>query len=154
LRRDVRRLEQERDLLKKPRPSRQGERGAVTLLGFIAAEKANHPVSLLCRLLGVSPSGFHAWQRWAPSPRAVEDAALSIRIAPIPEESRATLVADAGPGEVDVDAVLPGARALWPMPSDVRYGRCAEEARALAPGVSGGAHLEEANERAFTNERR
>ncbi len=29
---------------------------------LIAAEKANHPVSLLAEVLGVSRSGFHAWQ--------------------------------------------------------------------------------------------
>lgn len=28
---------------------------------FIAAERAHFPVSLLCRVLGVSRSGFHAW---------------------------------------------------------------------------------------------
>lgn len=28
---------------------------------FIVAEKVNHPISLLCAVLGVSRSGFHAW---------------------------------------------------------------------------------------------
>ena len=28
---------------------------------LIGAEKAQHPVSLLCEVLGVSRAGFHAW---------------------------------------------------------------------------------------------
>jgi len=30
----------------------------VTVFGFIAAEKANHPISVMCSMLGVSRSGF------------------------------------------------------------------------------------------------
>ena len=36
---------------------------------LIGAEKAQHPVSLLCEVLGVSRSGFNAWLRRAPSER-------------------------------------------------------------------------------------
>ena len=43
---------------------------------LIAAEKANHPVSVLCGLLGVSRSGFYAWERRAPSDRQLADAWL------------------------------------------------------------------------------
>lgn len=39
----------------------------------IAALKAQHPVSRLCEVLGVTRQGFHAWQRRAPSARSRED---------------------------------------------------------------------------------
>ena len=57
---------------------------------FIAAEKAQYPISQLCRALGVSRSGFHAWERRAPSDRDLADAWLSRRIVEIHAESRQT----------------------------------------------------------------
>jgi putative transposase len=62
----------------------------VSLYRFIAAEKADHSISLMCRLLGVSRSGFHAWQRRPPSDRALADAWLTERIAAIHRDSRGT----------------------------------------------------------------
>jgi putative transposase len=62
----------------------------VSLYRFIAAEKADHSISLMCRLLGISRSGFHAWQRRPPSDRALADAWLAERIAAIHRESRGT----------------------------------------------------------------
>jgi hypothetical protein len=45
-----------------PRPSwPRRARGPVSAFRFIVAEKVNHPISLLCAVLGVSRSGFHAW---------------------------------------------------------------------------------------------
>jgi putative transposase len=62
----------------------------VTVFRFIAAERVNHPVSLMCRVLEVSRSGFHAWERRRPSRRAQEDAQLVRRIEAIHARSRAT----------------------------------------------------------------
>jgi putative transposase len=62
----------------------------VSVFRFIAAEKANHSISLMCRMLGVSGSGFHAWQRRPPSGRALADAWLVERIKRIHRESRGT----------------------------------------------------------------
>jgi hypothetical protein len=36
---------------------------------FIAAEKATYPLSLLCRVLGVSRTSFYAWHDRGPSLR-------------------------------------------------------------------------------------
>ena len=52
----------------------------MTVFGFIAAKKAEHSIKLMCRVLEVSRSGFHAWAKRPPSPRAVKDARLTDRI--------------------------------------------------------------------------
>ena len=57
---------------------------------FVAAERAHHQVSTLCRVLRVSRSGFYAWLGRPPSARARTDAALGERIARIHRESRGT----------------------------------------------------------------
>src|SRR5215216_1266789 len=44
---------------------RQGDR--VTTFAFVAAERANHAVATLCRVVGASVSGFYAWLRAIPS---------------------------------------------------------------------------------------
>ena len=55
---------------------------------FIAAEKAHYPVRALCRALGVTPSGFYAWQHRPPSVRAVADRQLMTRLRRIHLEHR------------------------------------------------------------------
>jgi putative transposase len=60
----------------------------VSAFRLIAAEKANHPIGLLCELLGVSRSGFHAWQRRAPSDRQLSDAWLLEQIKQIHAANR------------------------------------------------------------------
>jgi len=60
----------------------------VSLFRLIDAEKASVPVSLACRVLGVSRSGFHAWLRRPPSDRTLNDAWLSERIREIHRASR------------------------------------------------------------------
>lgn len=62
----------------------------MSLFGFINAEKAEYPISLLCRVLKVSRSGYYAWRERPPSRRSVEDSALSGRIEEIHERSRRT----------------------------------------------------------------
>lgn len=57
---------------------------------LIEAEKANHSIPRLCRMLGVSRSGYYAWRRRPPSERARFDAVLSEKIETIHRNSRAT----------------------------------------------------------------
>ena len=47
---------------------------------FIAAEQAHHSLSLLCRCLRVTRSGFHAWHRRPESPRRQQDRRLKVLI--------------------------------------------------------------------------
>jgi putative transposase len=62
---------------------------------FIAAEKATYPVSLLCRVLGVSRASFYAWQDRGPSVRAQADQQLLKQISKIHRASRGTYGAHA-----------------------------------------------------------
>jgi putative transposase len=57
---------------------------------LIEAKKAQHPVSLLCSVLGVSRAGYYAWKHRPASPRAVRDAELSEPIGAIHGESEGT----------------------------------------------------------------
>ena len=57
---------------------------------LIDAEKASYPVAMLCRMLGVSKSGYYAWRSRPPSKRSREDAALTAKIREIHTRSRET----------------------------------------------------------------
>ena len=57
---------------------------------FIAAEKATWPVAWMCRKLGVSRSGFYAYQGRRECPRAVEDGRLRVLVAVAHETGRRT----------------------------------------------------------------
>ena len=55
---------------------------------FILTEKASHSITIMCRVLEVSRSGYHAWTRRPPSPRALEDARLTARIRELHKKRR------------------------------------------------------------------
>jgi putative transposase len=55
---------------------------------MISAEKASTPVSVCCRLLGVSRSGYYEWASRAPSDRALTDAWLIEKIKRIHRDHR------------------------------------------------------------------
>ena len=57
---------------------------------LIEAEKAAHSVPMLCRLLGVSRSGYYAWRSRSPSETSRFDAVLFEKIETIHRNNRAT----------------------------------------------------------------
>lgn len=57
---------------------------------LVEREKANHTVATMCRVLGVSTSGYYAWRNRELSARAQEDAELSRLIVEIHQASRGT----------------------------------------------------------------
>ena len=57
---------------------------------FISAEKAHAPVSILCRALEVTRSGFYAWQARDPSEQQIDDEKLGVEIAAIHKASGET----------------------------------------------------------------
>ena len=58
------------------------------VFAFIAAEKANYPVALMCRALEVNRTSFHDWERRPPSDRSLQDAWLLEQIKQIHESNR------------------------------------------------------------------
>ena len=60
----------------------------MTVYRMISAEKASTPVSVCCRLLGVSRSGYYEWASRAPSDRALTDAWLIEKIKRIHSDHR------------------------------------------------------------------
>jgi putative transposase len=84
----------------------------------------NHSVKLMCRVLGVSRAGFYAWERRAPSDRALYDAWLTTKIQEIHDESDGTY------GARRVNAELR-------LGQGVRVGRKRVERLMVAAGVSG-----------------
>jgi transposase InsO family protein len=58
------------------------------VFSFIAAEKANYPIAVMCRALEVNRTSFHDWERRAPSDRALTDAWLTEQIKQIHESKR------------------------------------------------------------------
>ncbi len=57
---------------------------------FIHTEKAHFPIVRMCRVLGVSRTGYHAWAKRAVSARAGADARLTATICAIHRTSRGT----------------------------------------------------------------
>jgi putative transposase len=56
----------------------------------VSAHRALYPIATMCRVLGVSTSGYYAWSGRSPSARARSDAALLERIDTIHAASRGT----------------------------------------------------------------
>jgi putative transposase len=58
--------------------------------GFVDEHRAVWPVRMMCRVLGISPSGYYAWRRRPESRRAGEDRALLHHIRAVHEDSAGT----------------------------------------------------------------
>lgn len=57
---------------------------------MVEAEKANHKVGIMCRVLKVSKSGYYGWRHRPPSARNRADTALAERIGRVYRDSRGT----------------------------------------------------------------
>ncbi|MBV5262407.1 IS3 family transposase, partial [Synechococcus moorigangaii CMS01] len=88
LRRELKRVQMERDFLKKAGGLLcQGKQRRYEL---IEAEKEEFPVRMMCRILQVSRSGYYGWRQRKPSLRMRENEMLSREIEHIHQESQGT----------------------------------------------------------------
>lgn len=67
--------------------------------GRIESLRQQYPVAVLCGLLGVSESGYHAWRKRPPSVRALEEARLELEIKAAHQRTRETC----GPERLQAD---------------------------------------------------
>ncbi len=74
----------------------------------MSENQAAFPINAMCRILGISPSGFHAWRKRAPSARASVDASLTERIGDIHAGSHGTYGAPRIHAELREDGVKIG----------------------------------------------
>ena len=90
LRREVKQLKVEREILKKRRGLvRSGERlDPGTGFEFVKRHQADFPVTAMCRVLGLSPSEYYAWLHRPPSARSLVNAQLTEEIRRIHAWSR------------------------------------------------------------------
>ncbi len=81
LKRELRRVKIERDILAKATAWFAKESGSIPRggSGSRVDHQAAYPVRVMCRLLGLSPSGYYAWRTREPSERARANAALTER---------------------------------------------------------------------------
>jgi len=78
----------------------------------VSDHQAEHDVATMCRVLGVSRSGYYAWQQREPSERTCMDAALTARIRAIHERSRGTYGAPRIHAELRYDGVHVGRKRI------------------------------------------
>ena len=85
LRKENKQLRLEREILSKAAAWFARETKAVPSRGsdFVSAHRAVYPIAAMCRVLGISSSGYYAWAKRTPSARAISDAALIERIGAI-----------------------------------------------------------------------
>ena len=67
--------------------------------GQIESMRQQHPVATMCRILGVSESGYHAWRTRPPSARAQEEKRLEVEIMAAHQRTRETC----GPERLQAD---------------------------------------------------
>ena len=81
LKRELRRVRLERETLKSSGPAGGGGRvDPQAGFRFVRDHQAEYPVRVMCRLLGLSSSGYYAWRKREPSARARANAALTAEI--------------------------------------------------------------------------
>ena len=73
---------------------------------FVERERANHHLVSLCRVLGVSRAGFHAWRRAPAGRRTTADARLGLQIRAIHAASRGTYGAPRIHAELQASGLL------------------------------------------------
>ena len=85
----------------------------MTCFGFVEAERAQFPVSLLCRVVGVTRQGYYAWKRRGPSDRELADIDLAVRIRRVHEQTEGIYGAPRIQAELSRSRRRPASASAW-----------------------------------------
>jgi putative transposase len=78
----------------------------------VSDHQADYPIATMCRVLGVSSSGYHAWVKRCPSQRAETDAVLIAAIRAAHTASRGTYGAPRVHAELAAKGIRVGCKRL------------------------------------------
>jgi hypothetical protein len=113
----------------KPAPAKAGGGGLVRSgderdpcegFRFVSDHQADYPIATMCRLLGVSPSGYHAWVKRRPSRRAQADTAVIAQIRAAHAASRGTYGAPRVHAELAAQGIRVGRKRVARLMSQPR----------------------------------
>ena len=96
----------------------------MTRFRFVEAEAAQFPVSLLCRVVGVTRQGYYAWKRRPPSVRELADRKLAELIREIYTETQEIYGAPRIYSELKLgDGIQVGKKRVRPVDAPARHPR-------------------------------
>ena len=114
--------------------------------------QADYPIATMCRLLGVSSSGYYAWAKRQPSPRCETDAALIAEIQVAHAASRGTYGAPRIHAELAAKGTYYQTQARGAIDDAGRSRRCEPTPVRHHDGRDGGRQAPDLVERNFTAE--
>ena len=118
---------------------------------FVKAYQAEFPIKTMCRLLGVSTSGYYAWNLRCPSARDLEDQQLLEHIRVIHKRSRGTYGAPRIHAELkELGVRIARKRVARLMREDGIQGVCRRRKRVTTLGNPGGKIAEDLVNRDFS----
>ncbi|KAF2515038.1 IS3 family transposase [Flavobacterium zhairuonense] len=86
LKKEFREVKMERDILRKAAHIQPGDR--LAKFKFVKDHSSSYPVGKICKILGISNSGYYYWNKRRPSNRALRNIALTEQIKIIHEQNK------------------------------------------------------------------
>jgi putative transposase len=116
----------------------------------VSVHQAEFPIATMCRVLGISSSGYHAWTTRSPSRRAHSNAALTETVRTIHAMSRGTYGAPRVHAELAADGVRVGKNRVARLMRDAGVAGVSRRKFAVTTVRDGGRQAPDLVDRTFT----